>query len=405
MSDTLLLSDAAVNWRRRSRLQTDSVVVSDNVVVANSGAITQGSAFTISGSGFGTDTSTVLVRDVGADAAGTLSSQWTGGWPNADTSLYNMQNRDFPFSGHGGTTMSAPHAYVQRMQAGCHHGINDAYAGNNVMLFKAIASPPSFPYSLYHSVYYRHDPAWVFGLLNGDNNDKLSDWSKGSEPYDLTANWYWEEKTITSNSDAKAGSNINWHLNDDASSLETLPAGPDAAGHSWYQEWAGLDPSGDATFPYGGITNPYTAANGWIKTEFETCFSSTTGTSQGYSKIWDSSRLSANYVGATDRYSAGSRTWGLGGYNRNQGDTHNWRYYCDHYIAISTSRFVNRVIAGNNATYSSCTIREPQVTDSWSGTSIHVPAFHKGKLSAGTNYIFVLDNGGSLHSGGSVVVA
>lgn len=58
---------------------------------------------------------------------------------------------------------------------------------------------------------------------------------------------------------------------------------------------------------------------------------------------------------------------------------------------------------GNNATYNSCTIREIQIPTSWSDTAVTVDV-NQGLLSTGTNYLFFIDDDGSVSSLGEVTL-
>jgi hypothetical protein len=63
-----------------------------------------------------------------------------------------------------------------------------------------------------------------------------------------------------------------------------------------------------------------------------------------------------------------------------------------------------RVEAGNNATYSSCTIREIQPLTSWSDTNVQ-GTFNRGQLSTGTNWLHVIGNDNSVLASQQITVA
>ena len=74
------------------------------------------------------------------------------------------------------------------------------------------------------------------------------------------------------------------------------------------------------------------------------------------------------------------------------------RFFDDIYVDSTYSR----VMLGNNATYSSCTILEPQIPTAWSGTSITVTA-NLGALTGSTAYLFVFDSTNDANATGVLV--
>jgi hypothetical protein len=69
-----------------------------------------------------------------------------------------------------------------------------------------------------------------------------------------------------------------------------------------------------------------------------------------------------------------------------RGSQKNWRFYDDIYVDTTYSR----VMLGNNSTYSSCTVIDPQIPSTWARSSITVTV-NQGALTDGTAYLFVFD--------------
>jgi hypothetical protein len=369
-----LLGGATTQIQLASKIETEAIA---SGTLPSSG-VAQDGAFTFVGSNFGSKTTaTPLLRDRGEAATNTLDNQWTGGWPNASTSQYNLANRDLPYTG-GGTSIGAPHSYVQRIMTGTHITAGNGNNGGwNVAPWYGYTRG-SFPFTSFWSVYTRCEPTWVFGLGSpGDDNFKVFDFSNQFDPYGTGANWYLENQFPRWHSATDVGA---WHFNDDGGSLEQNGGFIDAAGHSW---------------TWDTMTQLFDAGNGWIKWEIETCYTNVTGTSTGYCNVWDNCVKRVGYIGATDRYSGTDRSECLGGYARSQGSSHNVRMFADIYYDQSAGRFVPRCIIGNAATYSACTVREPQVCNSWSTGAVS-GNLHKGKLLPGINYGFILNSSGQI---------
>lgn len=321
---------------------------------STSGTFSHKATVTLTGSGFGTKG--VAAPVVWDDASGTnILSKWSGVWPsNSPDSSRNLAYRT-PIRGVG-----LPHSNVTRYIAG---GAADAGAngGWNIMMWKT-RTVSSYPYYSYFSWYQRADDNWVF---EGDNNYKVWDFSKGSEPYDLTANWYLE---YNSRPESRS-STPSWHMLDDGST------GLDGNSSNWW---------------WGSAINPMSGT--WTKIELEIRYDNT---SNGYVKLWENGALKVNYKGRTDGYSGTTRAEAVGGYIRSY-NANNWRYYADVYLDYSRAR----VLLANASELSRATIVEPQIPSAWNDGTVQFTV-NLGRLSTGqTAYLFVVDGNGAVSTTG-----
>jgi hypothetical protein len=330
---------------------------------ATSGTLDHRSTITISGAGFGTKPAAApLAWD---DASGTSTSAiWDGAWPSK-ISQYNMAYRT-PQRG-----IALPHNHVTRYIAGAHGEKRGADGGSNVMVYKNVTLPATFPYYVYASWYQRADDAWVFG---GDNNFKTFDYSTGSDPY-ANSNWYlgYGPPHPASTSDSP-----QWGPNDDGKSLMN----PDMNGHNYW---------------WNHGVNPMSGK--WSKVEVEIKL---TDQNDGFIRVTENaSHVLINYVGPTDKYPGKTRTIGIGGYARMTGQPNNWRYYADVYLDTTLAR----VVLANNADLSKATIVETQLPVSWNDGSIDT-GVNLGQFAEGqTAYLFVFDPTGAHNDKGFAVRA
>jgi len=70
-------------------------------------------------------------------------------------------------------------------------------------------------------------------------------------------------------------------------------------------------------------------------------------------------------------------------------------YFDDVYLDNSWAR----VMLGDASTYSACTVREPQLIDSWSDSSITITA-NQGTFQSGQAYVYVVDENGDVSNSG-----
>ena len=310
------------------------------------GTINHGETVTISGSGFGVKSPALPVVVDGA--AGTnILDKWDGRWPSQNAT-YNLAYRALP------PCFSPPHSRTNnRAISGAHYSSGGADAGFNVMFWKnrTITSYPAYTYA---SWYQRMDDNWVFG---GDDNLKAWDFSEGTEPYNLVANWYFEYNPRPTS----VGSSAGWNITDDGTAL-VFPG---------------------SSFGLGAI-NPMAGA--WVKIETEIKY---TDQSDGYIKVWENGRQKLNYAGRTDNYPGTARSEAIGGFARSR-STNNWRYFTEVYLDYTPAR----VVLANHPTLSSATMVETQIPTAWSNTSITF-VINLGKFTSGqTAYVFVITPSG-----------
>jgi len=124
----------------------------------------------------------------------------------------------------------------------------------------------------------------------------------------------------------------------------------------------------------------------------------------------------SNYVDSCGAWQA-TRSFTIGGYYRwtpDIGDSNQFyggsggtlanpennafRYFDDMYVDTTYSR----VMLGNSATYSNCTILEPQIPYQWSPTSVSVTV-NLGQFGGGTAYLYVFDSNDEHNSTGYAV--
>jgi hypothetical protein len=338
-----------------------SAGIRPNPPPSGGGDLTNGNSFLVTGSGFGSkSSSTQSIWDNGQAAVNTLDSQWSDGWPNTGTTDYILKNRDS-----GYRSISGPHAYTTRFLAGAHGEAVSAFQGYNVIPFKTYTKLGASCYS-YWCFYQRCDPNWAF--LTGtppDANFKTFAFSQDGSPYELPNNWYYAHNTnsFESNTDTTG----EFIINDDGSSLVF----PDQNSHSRY---------------WNAALNPHDVTNGWIRNEVELYV---TSSNSGYAKMWENNVLVIDYAGPTDSYAGTTRTEGPGGYARDDGNPTNYRYFADCYHDRQLGG-IGRFILSNNATYASSSIVEPQPYTAWASGSVTLTC-NKGKLSTGTVHLHFRD--------------
>jgi hypothetical protein len=321
-------------------------------------------SLTLTGQGFGQKTTPAPV--VWDDSSGSnIHALWSGAWPNASANpVYNTGYVAAPFR-----NISAPHGRTNRMIAGAHGENTGAYSGYNVMVFKAVEIG-SLPANLYASWYQRADDRWVFG---GDNNFKMFNYSKGSEPYAQANSWMliWGPPHPDN-----AADNCQWLIGDDGKSL----ANPDINGNTaWWKR--GVN-------PMSGV---------WSKVEVAARL---TSASDGYVNVWQDGLLRVAYAGPTDKMAGTLRTIAVGGFARIDAQPNNWRYFTDIYIDTSLAR----VVLANHPTLPQATLVETQIPQAWSDGSITVQA-NLGRFTNGQKaYLFVVDAAGNASKGYPIAV-
>lgn len=335
----------------------DTLKTSDSATanIVNSGALVHGSSFTITGTGFGTKSVlTPTVRDIGATAAGSLDSQWSGATPNTGTSSDNMVNRADGFR-----SVSVPHSFVTRFLAGRHNVDTERSAQVGVWKDFTLSSPMY----IYASFYFQVDASWDFNLDATDQNFKLANYGTSGGGIDSNT-WYYEYRNnVLDHSFQDTTSPCQWHINDDKS-----PPSIDTASSNWY--------GSDTPNPSGT----------WQKVEMEILVTSSAGA--GYVKGWVNGASAINVTNTrTDGIAGTGRSFQIMSYARQKPGVNQYRYVADVYMDIGTQACA-RVVLANNSVLANATIIEPQVPIAWSDTSLTFNVW-KGKHSSGSVYAFV----------------
>jgi hypothetical protein len=409
------------------------------------------------------------VRDLGADPVGTISSQWTGGnnAPGGGD-VYAMQNQLFTFQP-SSYVIGAPHPYVSKMLAGCHKDTSNPYNNVQVSVtFTPPAYPYCLRYGWYYRFDpgFVFDPqgdqntkdlCWtdgdspfqgvdftytnwglrqnnffaISGITKAANAVITVSTAQAANPFSVGATWEFNSVAgmtqingLYGTVSAVGGSFGAWTatVNIDSTAFSTYTSGGFAnrpynntdttAQYQTDAYAAGMfqgpnDANGHNTTNWNQALMPFNPANGWIRREVEMCITNNTG-STGFMRVYDNGSLIMNYSGKTDNLtSPTTRNIAMGNYSRNRGVL-NYRYYCDAYADVSGTGVTGNcaaVYVGNSATWSTCTIREPQIIDSLvdNNASFH---FHKGKLQSGfTGYVYVCpESGGQILAGTGLIV-
>ncbi len=426
-----------------------------------SGQLIHGSPFTVTGSGFGTKLRAIppILVDRGGAPTGTMDSQWSLFLPNSASIDQNfvIKNRDAGFSG-SGASIGTPDPYTPRIIAGCAtagSGSDNTKGSNICMGVPFDRSSVGADYALFYSGSLRADPLWTpdVGSPN-DNNFKTYCLNETYDPFyhgtqfgylNYTDNAFaWAPSTLYGLFDKRLNAGNSYTCTHGGTSASS--GGPTGTGtgiidggciwdflntgtfasrtfvtngpHNTTGGFASPDANGHSSF-YSQSLWPMYAPNGWIKQEILMyCTASTTLGGGGRIDVFENCNRTANicgYRGYTDAYPAATtnRAWLVGGYNRDYGASavNNWRYFGGNIIfdiewGVSPGDQVPCVFIGNNPVFGAVgSIHEPQVADTWTDGSIHIPFFWKGRLPAGTGYKFVQPRTGSVISAGAVTIA
>lgn len=373
------------------------------------GQIAHGASLTIQGTGFGTKSRgfAPLLRDYGQDGPGNVNAGYASPVsPFAPAPFANndLMNRAIGFNPNNlaAPAIGAPHPFVQCILAGCHY--NGQVNNVNGCGWQAGVLLPTFTGAMvvYAHHYKRADPGWSFTPGDSDNDQNY--------------------KAEATDSIIGIGGTCTYIGPD-------LPSPPSSLDNTVVEKQYSL--SSNATNPFEspdrlGHTNShqgvfchsgyeyYNPNNGWICQDMEMCLDQTTGPSgQGYVDVWQSNQnnivlnpISLNdYAGRTDGATGTTRFFTFGGgtfvrdcgpgFTNNTGAQANWDYaadlYCDATLAGiaggGTQVHVARVVATDNAVYTSSTLRSPCVIQSWSNTSITC-TFWKDRFVSGQKVYF-----------------
>jgi len=362
----------------------NSAAVNGTTQGAGGGAgMTHGNNFTfdvgdkVSGTGttFGNKLQqTPHIWDFGQGTVNTVPSMYGEALPSASSnSAANMQLQNLPYTG-AGSTINAPHQFTSKCMVGGHWDSSLAlgfFGGWNVGISSIYTRPAAVYYS-YWSAYVRCNTAWIFSLVDPDNNFKISAFTHGAGMYNTNNYWYtgqWSGDS-TGVSSTSEGSTIIHDTN--------LP-NPDATGHSLF---------------WDGINNPFNAANGWIRVEMIAKWS--TGITNGFFQYWENNVRAMNYQGNTDPFysGAGQVTESMGGYGRSQhggtGSLRNVRLFADVH-KFHQNDGLGRFAVTDNAIYGNSSIIETQPFETWAGPEVKL-RWWQGKFPNGaTGHIHFRD--------------
>ena len=344
----------------------------------HSGQITNGSSFTVTGSGFGTKSaSTPTLYDTcqGTNILTLWDSVWHtvgDGWDETYRAPSDLAP-DSSLWGQSGANFVGP-ATPFRTKYICSACMGNGLDAGDMMFGKKF-TVPAVPYYLVCSWYEATSPNWVFG---GDNNFKwvvmTTAQSGVSAGYGSTY-WYmeWENSGFTS---ASALPYID--INDDGGA----GIGRNAGGSEYH----------GAHLP----NEYYNGCNGWTKREL---IGMLTPDGSGFIKLnmsvpgsqprWNGYLYNNTQGAGTTDYTGTTREFYLGGYRRNYPQATNRSYWSDIYLDIQTSGAKRFALTDTNS-LATATVVEYQPYTSWSDSSVTL-ACSKGNLASGTAYLWLLD--------------
>lgn len=370
------------------------------------GQLTNGSSFTVTGTGFGTKKAsapTVYDNCQGTNITALWNSVWhvaeeggkaTDGWmeqyhlptdltPNGDTwgnTSPNIVRPATPFRS-------------KYICSACESAAG-GYVSANMWFGHADATlnPSVQPYYIVASWYETIGPGWVFNTpypgsgetAPGDNNFKWLVYTTEITGGYGTYYWYME----MGNSRFTSLTSTPWtDINDDGAGVVGALKGHNGS------EWT----SPDMPNKY------YNTGNGWVKKELSMYmtpstngFVSMTYSVPNYSNpgnaqprynnyLWNSS----NGSGTTDPYAGAGRAIYIGGFRRNFPIAANRSYWSDVYFDIQTAGCGRFALTDTNS-LTTATVCEWQPYTAWSNTSVTLTC-SKGNLPSGTVYLWLLD--------------
>lgn len=365
------------------------------------GQLVHGQDFTVNGSNFGTDGSTLLVHDYGQAGFGVVDSQWSGHQPTTAGSIYDMQNRD-PTVSVAGYVPGRPHPFVQSVKGGCHLNLNTSTGGNDVDVTKNFPSTPATPYPIWAQGWFCFHPLWFFNTgaapPENDENKKFLNFNYGTGNDYAADEWYtnYDDGSVTSVNVTHAQISTNAAAE---GTWEVPPTGHQGGGVNSATFWGDEDTSFNGT----------TTSTNWSCREIEMVADTVSWTTggKGYFNEWGT-RLSlgtyrsqsVNYIGKTDKaVNVGSRSFNWGGYARARSAT-NFRFGGDEFMLIGSTGdvTVNRLMLGDQPTLAACTKLVYQTPVSWADGQI-IATCWKGALSSGPVYPYVYNRNGTVVSG------
>jgi hypothetical protein len=350
--------------------------------VSTAGALTQGSAVTISGTSF--STRGAPTKEVYDNAEGTNPlTLWDAYEPTACSASGSDDVLDYrtpirstalPYTINGNTQ------YLVGMH--CDDNFGNLYVQSNY-------TRPSLPYYSVWSYYGRMDPAWNnTGGENADANNKIYQISTGTVVF--STYWYLEYGGF--------GRPINSSTNPSAISLDVHDSGgfggsPFCVSMVGGENGTACSSSGPGSPAWGnnGVPNPI---NGWLLHEIELKWAND-GT--GYVKVWMDGVARMHMIGNTDGEGAGARNEAIGLYARAR-EPNSFRYMdAIHFVTGADARARVRLCPGS--TFAARGACSSLPVTAWSSTSIGV-TWLANQIPTGTAYLYVTDKDGNTNSNG-----
>jgi hypothetical protein len=354
------------------------------------GQLTNGSSFTVAGSGFGTKSAsapTIYDNCQGTNILNLWTWVWHGTQEEGTTDAWQEQYHlptdvapDSSLWGQGGANFVGPATpFRQKYICSALQSVIGGYASAGLQFAKTFSTLAP-PFYLVCSWYECISPNWVFGV--------------GHTPHDYNFKW------IVYTTELTGGYGTNyWYMEDQNGAFTSANAAP---AFDINDDGAGIvgrmknTPSAEWISP--NMPNKlYNSANGWVKKELSMYMTSGTN---GYVSMtvsqpkvqprWNG-YLWNNTVGSgtTDPYSGTGRTFWLGGFRRDFPNAVNRQYWSDIYLDVQTSG-VQRFALTDTNSLSTATVVEYQPYTAWSNTSVTLTC-SKGNLASGTVYLWLLD--------------
>lgn len=362
-----------------------------------SGQLTNGSPFTVTGSGFGTKSASApSIYDTcqGTNILSLWSWIWHGtqegdtstdGWREAYRLPTDLTPNGDAWGQTGVNYVGPATPFRPKYICSALESVVGGYGSGNIMFGKSFSSL-SPPFYLACSWYECISPNWVFGT--GSPNDYNFKWLVYTT--ELTGGygtnyWYMENQNSVFTS---ATSTPPTDINDDGAGI--------VGRSTQYPNSAWQGPAMPNKY--------YNTANGWVKKEIAMYM--TAGTNGFISTTWSVPKSQPRWngylwnntigKGTTDPYSGTGRTFWIGGFRRDFPNAANRQYFSDVYLDVQTSGISRFALTDTNS-LSTATVIEYQPYTSWSGTSVTLTC-SKGNLSSGTVYLWLLDevNGNKL---------
>jgi hypothetical protein len=367
------------------------------VNAAGGATITHNQVVTYNGSGYGTQSGTLILNDSGGAGLGVLDAQWNGGSaPSSSNPTYVSSNPVNRASNYNptGANVGFPHPFCSAMIAGAHW--TDAGAWISMVALKFTIPTP--PCCLWLSCYLRSDSNWSFTPGESTNDHNLKGIAYGPTTGGVGADTIYTGPTVGSpsnNSTVTTGYNLTSNFT--STNVLVIPDrnGSTGPGHGNAQVWAG-----------GQKPNQFNPSFGWPRLDFEMCIDTATGISgKGYVRASMNCSQYPNYLNyaertdgavidpthwpGTTRYlqlsdSVFARDYGPG-FNNNLAAINNVWYIADAKAGLSggsVSGHFARTVVGDAPTYAASVVTEPATPVSRANGSVSFK-FQQGKFTSG----------------------